>query len=383
MRIVYTYSNRNAVGQYRVKHPASALQAIGHDIYCLMLDQTPRRVTAAEIAGDILVLQRQTSVEIFDLVDMLPSRPKIVYEVDDNPWEWHSWDEVHRQLGATYSMRVTQVMCKCDAITCSTETLARRIRREFPDKPIWVIPNAIDYQLRDWGQREDRADYDLQDRIVLGWTGSIHHERDIDVMLAAMPTVLQMHPEAVLLLQCDPRVYGKRVAGCPNGRWKDQIRYGLPVPFEDHPGIYSLFDINLAPLEVTPFNICKSDLRLIEGGAQGVPYVATNIAPYTEFHEESGGLGGYLASTPAEWVEAIEDLLDGEAEARGSSLARYVRERRSLSVIAGQWQAAYEAILAGTKAEEVPVLTGPPGRNDPCPCGSGLKYKRCHRGAYG
>lgn len=27
----------------------------------------------------------------------------------------------------------------------------------------------------------------------------------------------------------------------------------------------------------------------------------------------------------------------------------------------------------------VPVRRSPePGRNDPCPCGSGLKYKRCH-----
>ena len=26
-------------------------------------------------------------------------------------------------------------------------------------------------------------------------------------------------------------------------------------------------------------------------------------------------------------------------------------------------------------------LTGKPGRNQPCPCGSGIKFKRCHLAA--
>jgi hypothetical protein len=35
-----------------------------------------------------------------------------------------------------------------------------------------------------------------------------------------------------------------------------------------------------------------------------------------------------------------------------------------------------------SEAEEAPVPAPPPahkpGRNDPCPCGSGKKYKKCH-----
>jgi uncharacterized protein YecA (UPF0149 family) len=33
--------------------------------------------------------------------------------------------------------------------------------------------------------------------------------------------------------------------------------------------------------------------------------------------------------------------------------------------------------LGGTAASAAP-LTDKPGRNDPCPCGSGKKYKKCH-----
>ena len=33
----------------------------------------------------------------------------------------------------------------------------------------------------------------------------------------------------------------------------------------------------------------------------------------------------------------------------------------------------------GTRPEKQPVVKGPKvGRNDPCPCGSGKKYKKCY-----
>jgi len=35
--------------------------------------------------------------------------------------------------------------------------------------------------------------------------------------------------------------------------------------------------------------------------------------------------------------------------------------------------------LAASGMEAAPALSGPKvGRNDPCPCGSGKKYKHCH-----
>jgi SEC-C motif-containing protein len=36
--------------------------------------------------------------------------------------------------------------------------------------------------------------------------------------------------------------------------------------------------------------------------------------------------------------------------------------------------------VAGTHVREPVRVTAEIGRNDPCPCGSGMKYKRCHGG---
>ena len=376
MRITFIRSSTNAVGEYRVNHPKKALEALGHECSLYTLDKTPQRVSAAELVGDLLVLARQTSDAVFDLLEQMPAelRPKTVYELDDNPWEMHSWDSVHRELGAEYGQRVSGVIARCDAVTCSTPTLAARIRKKFAAKPMWVVPNAIDYQFRDWERREDRVDHQLEDKLVLGWTGSCHHGRDGSVMIQALPTIFDAYPEVVFLMQCDPTVYREWTA--PLKKYEDRLRWAPPVAFGDHPAIYSLFDVNLAPLEATKFNVCKSDLKLIEGGAHGVPYVASRIAPYQEFHRQSDGIGGHLASTKGDWVRGIAELLDGERDARGQSLARYVRETRALSVVAGQWQNVYQSILTEGTGEQIAAVETV-GRNAPCPCNSGLKTKRC------
>lgn len=384
MKITFIRSNTNAVGEYRVHHPALALTDLGHDCRMITLDREGVRTANAELAVDVLVLQRQTSLSVLKLRDTLPPerRPATVYEVDDNPWEWHSWDPVHRSLGHDYGKQVRAVMAQCDAITCSTLTLAERVRREFPQTPVWVVPNAIDYQFRDWQAVEDRAEHGLADRIVLGWTGSIHHVRDGGPLLQALPQVLDRYPEAVFLMQCDQSVYSAWTKGLAAAGYGDRLRWIPPMLFTDHPRVYSLFDVNLAPLEITPFNLCKSDLRLIEGGARGVPYVASKIAPYLEFHRQSDGIGGHLAGTVGEWVEGISKLIDREDVGRGDSLSRYVRETRSLSVVAGQWQTALQGAKDNLDGMKVQAREKPT-RNTLCPCGSGIKYKRCHEPAYG
>jgi uncharacterized protein len=80
------------------------------------------------------------------------------------------------------------------------------------------------------------------------------------------------------------------------------------------------------------------------------------------------------------WLAPIEALAAGHSlEKRGNKLA--FEERMALiaelpecvAELGGFWTAA------GGAAPREPVRKDPlPGRNDPCPCGSGKKYKKCH-----
>lgn len=377
MKVCFVRTTTNAVGIYRAEHPARALRDQGHEVKLLTLGEEAQQVSLADLHSDVLVLCRTTSPSVFELIDKFRAedRPKVVYEVDDNPWEWHPTDPIHRKLGSAYARLVSQSMARCDAVTTTTPTLAARIWREFPTMPVWVVPNAIDYQYRHWDSHVKREDVGLEDRhVVLGWTGSAHHGKDGQQVIAALPKVFSWHPDAVFLMQCDRPVFEEWTAGVGK-EWRDRLRHVPPVGFSEHPAVYSLFDVNLAPLEDTKFNRCKSDLRLIEGGAQGVPYVASNIAPYRDFHFASGGIGGHLAQTASEWATAIDDVLSSEEAARGSSLSEYVRNTRSLEVVVGQWVAALTAIKDGSRPVE--VAAEKIDRNQPCRCGSGRKAKRC------
>lgn len=86
-----------------------------------------------------------------------------------------------------------------------------------------------------------------------------------------------------------------------------------------------------------------------------------------------------------EWIEPIRllgafDLSDGELKFSETPEQRDVLARQipeSLAAIYRFWlphrEAAHELLMASTVRREHPKV----GRNDPCPCGSGKKFKKC------
>jgi preprotein translocase subunit SecA len=65
---------------------------------------------------------------------------------------------------------------------------------------------------------------------------------------------------------------------------------------------------------------------------------------------------------PAQMIEARPDVVGGGSAASSAGAA-----------------VATSAAVAGGNGQQAPTRTGPKlGRNDPCWCGSGKKYKRCH-----
>lgn len=90
-------------------------------------------------------------------------------------------------------------------------------------------------------------------------------------------------------------------------------------------------------------------------------------------------------SRETEWLglEILDTVRGGEADdegivefvargrTRGAPFAQ--RERSRFRRAGGRWY-----YVDGTVVRERARAAPTPGRNDPCPCGSGMKYKRCH-----
>jgi SEC-C motif-containing protein len=69
--------------------------------------------------------------------------------------------------------------------------------------------------------------------------------------------------------------------------------------------------------------------------------------------------------------EGIVEFI-ARGQSHGQPFAHHERSR--FRRVAGKWR-----YLDGEQPRKQPARTAPkPGRNDPCPCGSGKKYKRCH-----
>jgi preprotein translocase subunit SecA len=106
-------------------------------------------------------------------------------------------------------------------------------------------------------------------------------------------------------------------------------------------------------------------LQPVQGEAPEVPMMSD------EWPDEEEGEDG--SSAPRRAEPPVEDKK--AAQAVFIDLTRNIQrqkdqEMKNLLTVSGG---------SDTKAAEGPVIRGDKvGRNDPCPCGSGKKYKKCH-----
>ena len=86
-----------------------------------------------------------------------------------------------------------------------------------------------------------------------------------------------------------------------------------------------------------------------------------------------------LYGTPEGWETLkTKNLSLDEHKALASSLAGTVRNIHALSLALRLKQDPKDAFLPGKARRESVRNPGKVGRNDPCPCGSGKKFKQCH-----
>jgi len=90
--------------------------------------------------------------------------------------------------------------------------------------------------------------------------------------------------------------------------------------------------------------------------------------------KDSEWLGLTIASTEAGGPDDVEGMVEFIARFRAEGQERSHRERSRFEKLDGRWYYVdgKELKMPPVRAEKVP------GRNDPCPCGSGKKYKKCH-----
>jgi glycosyltransferase involved in cell wall biosynthesis len=195
-------------------------------------------------------------------------------------------------------------------VTVSTDTLAGRVRALFPAASVSVLYNSVFWS---WRNNPELAIKQASPPpyVIAYMPGTRSHDRDFSLVAGPLQRFLRDHPDTVL-----------RVTGPLNFKLdvpESQLVHEGLVPFDRYPMRFQGVWVNLAPLEQTPFNDCKSALKALEAGYMGVPTLCSPNPDMSRFIA-----AGAVVVEDGDWYGALTRLRD---EAYYKSLTDGLRQR--------------------------------------------------------
>lgn len=217
-----------------------------------------------------------------------------------------------------------------DAIITSTHFLKENLLKIFPDKPIHVIPNSIDFNL--WKKTpSDNAIPKKEGVVRISYSGAGNHSGDLEIVKPVLLALLDEFENLEVIMggqfECFKDVKHPRFI--VPGRWVNIIEYPSMIKGWNA-------DIGIAPLRDNNFNRAKSNLRWLEHSALKMPTVASKVRPFSESIKEGSG---YLAASQAEWYSKLKDLILDPAlrKAIGENAYNDVKENFNMDRVAVQY----------------------------------------------
>ncbi len=307
--ITFIASNRNASlfrndpsFIYRCENLGLALSEQGCDVHFTHLTRYK-----GERGDQTVVFHRpQASVGVWYLLRKLRRRGIVVIaDIDDLVVDEAFTDYSPGVLNGLVSRRVTRRRFRAhrralpwfDGVTVSTEPLASHVRHLFPHIRVEVVHNSVH---RAWRHEPQEILINAGKKIITYFPGTRSHHRDFAQIQEPISHFLRSHPEVRLQIT-GPLEFSIDADS-------RQVSHQERVPFSEYQSRVRSGWVNLAPLEETLFNQCKSALKVLEAGYWGIPTLCSPNADNARF----SGTGALISTGAAEWVDNLERLLDPE-----------------------------------------------------------------------
>jgi len=185
-----------------------------------------------------------------------------------------------------------------DLITVSTEALSNKIREISPQLRVTTIHNSVHYT---WHKSSAKPIDNSNEKVITYFPGTRSHDKDFNMIAPVLESFLKTYPQIKLQitghLNYNLDIPSSQVIKLPR------------VPFSDYINHVKGGWVNLAPLEATPFNACKSALKGIESGYFGIPTISSPNQDY----ERLTKAGVIIASSNTEWFDTLEKLMAPKA----------------------------------------------------------------------
>ena len=325
LRILALHRQNSAVAYYRTWTRCRSLRDLGHDVkwwehdtYQKNLRPDNYRKTNKKLWAekwlldhldhfDLLLVDRairHDEVRIFSGFQYYSREMRAIVDMDDDFMQVPKWNPAAQNYkpgteayqAGIYHLRTAEM------VTVSTETLKKRFAPH--SHQIRVIPNLIDPE--DWAglPTDPSRSADPSLRVLYG--GASGHYGDLDAAREGIESMIRSQPVPWRLV-----CFGALPA------WLHDLAKELPgrvvplpwIPFRDYPQAVAWggFDLAIAPLVEHPFNQTKSNIKWLEAGIQGIPFMCSDVGPYQT--DIPAGCAMKVANTPAQWATGLRDLL--------------------------------------------------------------------------
>jgi SAM-dependent methyltransferase len=222
-----------------------------------------------------------------------------------------------------------------DAVVCSTEFIKEKMREFFPDKPVFVIRNSLDFGIWDSAPIDPLILPKKEGAIRIGYTGCGNHHGDLEMIVKPMLALLEEFPalEFIYPLQRDLDGEDKNVRLAEKLKHERIFCYLDWAPLPDYPKMVKSWnlDIGIAPLRDNNFNRAKSNLRWLEYSAMGIPTVASAVYPFkNSIRNKKDGI--VVNNGANHWYEALWDLITDNEKRQKIGQRAYERVKRDFNM---------------------------------------------------
>lgn len=336
----------NANANYRALEPAKHMARRGHEVVWPLDDGSADLARLASC--DVVHVFRRFDPATRTVLSQLAAQGvATTYDNDDDfttvPDPGGEWKTQFAEMVA--------IARGARIVTTTNEQIAEAYRA-VGVKRVEVIPNAVLRNFEHPLMRPDGVVVGWQPipeapiaargpGFVVGWLAGAEHELDAERLdiAAALARLAAERPEVHV------ETIGVRLPLTQQYTHYEHVRF-------DHLASHmAVWDVGIAPLADIPFNRARSDIKLKEYGAAGVPWLASPVGPYRDLGEAQGGrLVG-----DSGWYEALRALVENPGDRdRLAVSARRWGESNLFESVAGAWERVF-AELAPAAAPPSPL----------------------------